>query len=540
MSPFGIIGTVWIAASTIALAQGPLPRITTLAGTGTPGLAGNDGAASLAQLDMASGVAVDAADNVYIADTWNHCVRRVAADGMIRAIAGTGAAGFSGDGGPAEAARLFLPRGLAFDSRGNLYIADSGNARVRKVDQDGNISTVAGSSTRGFAGDGGQAVYAQLNDPRSLVFDPAGNLYVADSGNFRIRRITPSGTITTVAGNGEYGPPLDRVAAIKSTLGMVQGMAFDGRGDLYFSDGFRHAVAKLSADDGLFHIVGGGGFGAGGDLGPASGAQFAFPKGVATDPAGNVYVADALNHRVRRIAPDGTVYTVAGMGGQGATGDRGPAVAAGLNAPYDLAFDSMGNLYIADSWNSRIRKIHSLAAPSAPLAISADPNPIPVSSPSVPGQTTVSWNAPGYERTEVHVNKPDGPKLAGGGSSGDARTGVWVTNGTPFFLVAPDTGKTLASVTVFVSGGISINAIPNPILVPEGTYRAQTTITWSAPGYDKVEIHVNTPTGPKLVSGGWTGSGQTGLWVSDGTVFYLVDGATGKTLATVAVRLQVR
>jgi sugar lactone lactonase YvrE len=343
---------------------------------------------------------------------------------------------------------LFLPRGLAFDSQGNLYIADSGNARVRKVGKDGNISTVAGSDPRGFGGDGSQATSARLNDPRGLAFDSSGNLYIADGGNFRIRKIATSGVITTVAGSGVYGPPQDGVSAIKSSLGMVQGLAFDSLGNLYFADSFNHVVFRLSTD-GLFHIVANGGFGSAGDQGPAATAQLEFPRGMAVDRLGNVYVADAFNNRVRVISPGASVRAVAGTGAAGAGGDYGPAVAASLNSPYDLAFDSQGNLYIADAWNSRVRKVHFLAVPSSSNAtIAASPNPIPVSSPLALGQTTIYWNAPGYANVEVHVDMPTGPELSSGGWTGSAETGVWVTDGAQFFLVDAATRITLASLTV--------------------------------------------------------------------------------------------
>lgn len=529
---------VFLASQCPVSGQGPVPRITTLAGTGVPGLTGDKGQATSARLDTSYGVAVDSANNVYISDSWNHCVRQVALDGTIRTIAGTGAAGFSGDGGQAQAARLFLPRGLALDSQGNLYIADSGNACIRKVDRNGIISTFAGMRAQGFAGDGLNATLAELNDPRGLAFDSKGNLYVADSLNYRIRKIVPSGIITTMAGNGSYGAPQDGVLAVNSSLGMVQGLAFDSGGNLYFSDSLNHVVCRITPDGMLRVLAGQSGFGPAGDQGPANAAQLEFPKGLATDSQGNVYFADALNHRVRVISPNGSIRTVAGSGVAGVGGDGVPAVATSLNSPYDLAFDSQGNLYIADAWNHRIRKVEGLLAP-APSAISirASPNPIPVSGPAI-GQTTISWNAPGYSSVQVRVNRPDGPEMAQDGSTGSAKSGLWVVDGTRFFLVDSATGKPLASVTAFVVAGVSISASPNPIPVPAGSGVGQTTILWDAPGYDKVEVHVEAPSGPTLATGGWTGAAQTSVWVVDGMRFFLVDTVTGKTLASVTVHLK--
>src|SRR5207249_819094 len=243
----------------------------------------------------------DPAGNPYLADTADHRIRKVTPGGTISTYAGSGNFGFSGDGGPATAAELNFPRDVALDPAGNLYIADSGNSRIRKVSPGGTISTYAGSGSRGFSGDGGPAAAAQLNNPVGMALDPAGNLYIADITNNRIRKVTSGGTISTYAGSGSFG----------------------------FS----------------------------GDRGPATASQLSVPVGVALDPAANLYTAHITNNRIRKDPPGGTISTYAGSGSCSFSGDGGPATAAQLNVPVGVALDPAGNLYIADQGNSRIRKV---------------------------------------------------------------------------------------------------------------------------------------------------------------------------------------
>ena len=331
--------------------------ITTIAGTGERGFSGDGGPAAAAQLDVPEGVAVDGAGNLYIADKLNHRIRRVDSSGIITTIAGTGETGFGGDGGPAINAQLNFPGTIAVDSVGNLYIADSFNHRIRRVDRFGNISTIAGTGEEGYSGDGGPAAAAQLNFPTGVVADIAGNLYIADSGNGRIRRVATSGAIRTIAGTGEEGYSGDDGPAIAARLNYPQGLALDVAGNLYISDSGNHRIRRVDSS-GIITTIAGireGGFG--GDGGPAVAAQLHFPSGVAVDSSGNLYIADWGNHRIRRIDSSGTIITIAGTGGSGSSGDGGPAVAAQLNLPQGVAADGNGNLYIADTENHRIRRV---------------------------------------------------------------------------------------------------------------------------------------------------------------------------------------
>ena len=331
-------------------------NISTVAGTGASGSGGDGGAATSAMLNNPEGVAADGSGNLYIADGGNHRIRKVdATTGIISTVAGTGAFGSSGDGGAATSARLSFPRGIALDSSGNLYIADL-TSRVRKVDATtGNISTVVGVAG-GFGGDGGAATSARLNSPRGVAVDGSGNLYIADTGNHRIRKVDTSGNISTTAGAGASG---DGGAATSATLSFPEGVALDGSGNLYIADSFNHRIRKVDAATGNISTVAGTGIsGFSSDGGAATSATLSFPEGVVLDGSGNLYIADAANNRIRKVdATTGNISTVAGTGTAGSGGDGGTATAATLNRPSGVALDGVGNLYIAEYFGSRIRKV---------------------------------------------------------------------------------------------------------------------------------------------------------------------------------------
>ena len=320
--------------------------IETVAGGGSS--LGDGGAAVAAQLDRPRGVAPDGLGNLYIADTSNNRIRKVDAAGVITTVAGDGTFGYGGDGGAATAAQLNFPYGVAPDGLGNLYIADTSNHRIRKVDAAGVITTVAGDGTRGFGGDGGAAVAAQLNRPFGVASDGAGNLYIADTSNNRIRKVDAAGVITT---------------AVAALLRQPTGVAPDGAGNLYIADLFNNRIRKVDAAGVISTVAGDGTEGFGGDGGAATAAQLNRPAGVAPDGAGNLYIADAGNHRIRKVDAAGAITTVAGDGTRGAGGDGGPAVEAQLNYPSGVALDAAGNLYIADFGNHRIRRLSLSAVP---------------------------------------------------------------------------------------------------------------------------------------------------------------------------------
>ncbi|MGW0335302.1 NHL domain-containing protein [Streptomyces sp. NPDC003011] len=335
------------------------PWISTVAGTGVAGFKGHNEPAATAQLNGPYGVAVDSAGTVYFSDYSNHRVRKIATDGKISTVAGTGVAGFSGDNGPALSAQLNCPRAVAVDSAGAVYITDASNHRIRKITTDGKISTVVGTGAAGFGGDGGPATAARLNLPLGVAVDSAGVLYVAEYSNHRVRKIATDGKISTVAGTGAAGFSGDNGPAASAQLNGPHEVEVDAAGDLYIADASNHRIRKVTADGKISTVAGTGAAGFGGDGGPAISAQLNIPVGVVADSSGTLYIADHSNHRVRKIAADGKISTVAGTGAAGFGGDGGPAASAQLRNPFGLAVDCVDALYIADHVNHRVRKIAS-------------------------------------------------------------------------------------------------------------------------------------------------------------------------------------
>jgi uncharacterized protein (TIGR03437 family) len=354
--------------------------ISTVAGNGTPGLGGDNGPATSGQLYGPAGVAVDSAGNVYIADTSNFLVRKVAG-GVITTVAGGGSS-YLGDNVPAASVHLYSPSGVAVDSAGNLYIADTGNQIVRKV-WGGVITTVAGSGASiygGFSGDNGPATSAQLSNPAGVAVDAAGNLYIADSANDRIRKVS-NGVITTVVGTGTPGFAGDNGPATSAELSAPNGIAVDSAGNLYIADTGNGRIRKVS--NGVITTVAGGGSSLG-DNGPATSAQIG-AYGVAVDSAGNLYIADGA--RVRKVA-NGVITTVAGNGTAGFGGDNGPATSAQLANATGVAVDSAGNLYVADKNNYRIRVLTPVGSA---CTYSVSPTTLPA--PASGGSLTVGIQA---------------------------------------------------------------------------------------------------------------------------------------------------
>ncbi len=324
-------------------------KIQTMAGTGSYGYSGDTGPATAAVIDAVYAIAADSQGNLYLADSWNNRIRKIAANGIIATIAGTGEPGFYGDGGAATSAKLNCPRGITVDGQGNVYISDSGNSRIRKISSTGTITTVAGTGTAGFSGDGGPATAAKISYPRGLAVKSDGTLYFADGLNFRIRMISPNGTVSTLAGMGAHGASGDGGPAKDAMVGLVQSLTLDSSGNLYFTDAYLNCVRKVTPAGTISTVASNSGTG--------GSPQFGFPRGLAVDGQGQIYVADSMNHRVNLVTPGGNVSTIAGTGTAGFSGDGVAAASAQLNYPYALALNSSGHLVIGDLRNYRIRGI---------------------------------------------------------------------------------------------------------------------------------------------------------------------------------------
>jgi uncharacterized protein (TIGR03437 family) len=368
--------------------------ITTVAGrasaSGNAGCSSGPGdgcKATDANLLSPTGIALDAEGNLYIADNNDQRIRKVNTAGIISTVAGTGTLGFSGDGGAATSANLFSSWGVGLDGKGNFYIADRVNNRIRKVDAAGIITTVAGNGTAGFGGDGGPATSASLRAPQAVLFDGAGNMYIADTNNFRVRKVNPVGIITTIAGYGGSSPLGDGGAATSAGVGPAS-LALDAAGNMYIADTSNARIRKINTAGVMSTIAGTGTSGSGGigDGGPAINAVV-FPQGIALDAAGNIYVGDFGNNRVRKIDTAGIITTVAGGGTTGGgIGDGGPATSASLGGPAGVLIDPAGNLYIADSGHGHVRKV---TFPAGAPSISA--NGVVNGASFVPGIVPNSW-----------------------------------------------------------------------------------------------------------------------------------------------------
>ncbi len=330
----------------------PDGKIMTVAGDGVADFGGDGGPASSAHLYYPIHVAVDGAGTLYIADN-SHRVRKVTGFGIISTVAGTGVAGYNGDGGPASAAQLNYPQALTLDSAGNLYVADRANHRIRRITGEGIISTIAGTGVGGYSGDGGAAMSAQLHSPDGIAFDPGGVLYISDSQNYRIRKVTPEGTIRFVAGNGTGG--YEPEAGLAASAWVLPGdLCVDGAGTAYFVNA--EVIRKITSGGMISNAAGRQSRGFNGDGLPPASTELYVPDGVAFDRAGNLYIADSWNHRIRKVPPSGTVSTFVGNGRPGYSGDGGYSTPQ-LAFPTDIAFGPDGSMYIADKGNHRVRKL---------------------------------------------------------------------------------------------------------------------------------------------------------------------------------------
>ena len=486
----------------------PDGKISSYAGTGTGGTSGDGGLARFANLNVI-GIAVDAHNNLLIADGVTNRVRIVtAADGIINTlagsgvpyfvpqglvvngdylifsdaaahhvrqfnmktgqvslVAGSGAASFTGDSSSATTATLNTPRGVALDAKGNLYIADSGNNRVRKVDTSGIITTVAGDGNGYSGGDGGPATSASINGPAAVAIDPSGNLYIAERSGNLVRKVSTSGIISTVAGTGTAGAPASETGvATQQSLYIPQGVFWDPSGSLLIADSGNNRIRRLSSDGTIATVAGSANSGFSGDGGPATSASLRGPLGMAADGNGNLYIADTSNNRIRLVGPDGTISTVAGTGTGGYNGDGSPATAYWLNTPYALVPGSSCSVLIADTQNQRMRQL----SPAVQYTILTSPSGLQV---TFDGQLTPTPAVVSLMPGTQHVLAAPGPQNGPAGTQ-------YVPSAAQTFTVPCGSAQASAVLNFQTQYQLTVGTDPGGSVTPTSSWQtAGTTVT---------------------------------------------------------------
>ncbi|MCY3022432.1 MAG: HYR domain-containing protein, partial [Planctomycetota bacterium] len=455
---------------TIMVSYAPTLIITTVAGNGNYGYNGDGIPAIAASLSSPEGVAVDGSGNLYIADKYNSRVRkRDAMSGAISTYAGNGSWEFYGDGGPATSAAIGYPSAVALSGSGNLFIADFMNMRVRKVDSMGTISTVAGNGNWGYSGDNVVATSTSLGYVTGLAADWGSNLFIADTSNNRIRRVdSMTRIITTVAGNGTAGYSGDGGPATSATLNRPSGVLLDGSGNLYIADNGNHRIRKVNGmSQTITTVAGNGTAGFSGDGATATLASLNGPIAVALDWAGSLYIVDTGNHRIRKVdAWSNTISTVAGDGNSSYYGDGGPAPLAALNYPNGVAVNSSdGTLYVADRDNNRIRRVGSDQRPTPPSGLTATA--------AGPSQVNLSWTDTSTNEMSFRIERMTG----GGGTYAEigfvgasvttyTDTSAWSNTEYHYRVRARnDSGDSSYSNEAFISAptvAVPAQATPNP------------------------------------------------------------------------------
>ena len=455
--------------------------IATVAGTGLNSFSGDNGPAAVSQVDTPAGMAMDSDGNVYFADSANNRVRKISPDGSITTVAGTGAIGYSGEFVPAVSAQLNHPMGIAVDVFGFLYIADTGNNRVRAVDPSGMIYTVAGNGNAAYYGDGLRAQDAALRGPEGVAVDDSRNIYIADTLNHRVREVTLDGILNTVAGNGK-GFGGDGGPGVNALLNLPVGIALDGGGNLFIADQGNGRIRMLSAGGFITTVAGSNGANGLGDGGPAVNAQLKTPQGVAVDATGNLYISDTGQNRVRKVGVDGTINTIGGTGRCCYSIDGISAAIAPLNAPSGIVVDASGNVWFADTGNQAIRRLQPLRAGASGVQTVVANAASNVMGPIAPGEVVAIYGA------------------GLGPASGTQTSGVTVLfNGTPGMIVGASANRITAIVPDTVAGSkVQVS----------GSYQNAPTFSISVPV---------APAAPGLFTADMSGVGQAMATNQDGS-----------------------
>ncbi|MES2703222.1 MAG: T9SS type A sorting domain-containing protein [Bacteroidota bacterium] len=417
------------------------------AGTGTGTYTGDGGLAINAGLFGLTTIAFDAAGNMYIADQNNNAVRKVNTSGVITTIAGKGVAGYSGDDTLGVAAMLNKPYGVAVDYMGNVYISDNGNNVIRKVNSAGIITTFAGTGVAGYSGDMGPANMARLKGPQGLAVDGSGNLYIADADNHVVRKISTTGAIATIAGTGTPGYSGNGGPATAAALHYPTAVAFDIFGNLYITDYLNNVVRKVSTSGTITTVAGTGVMGLSGDGGAATAAKLHYPSGVSIDGARNVYIADQGNNAVRRVDSNGIITNFAGTHTNGYTGNGGLATNAQLSSPKSVHADGWGRVYIVDYDNNVVRVVASSATINGVSSVTATPA-IVYPNPSADGTFTIRMQQHGsYTATLTDVLGNVITTVEGDGTTATINGGQ-LPSGNYFISVASASGVYRTQVAV--------------------------------------------------------------------------------------------
>ncbi len=452
-------------------------NISTFAGSHVDGNTGDGGIASAATMGSPYGVAADPAGNVFIADYFNSVIRKVDASGIITTIAGTGTAGFSGDGGPATAAQLNGPRGITLDGAGNMYIADKYNERIRKIDAAGNITTIAGNGLHGGLmgqpfGDDGPATAASLTYPASVALDCSGNMYIADLGSETVRKIDATGTITLFAGTHAGGYNGDNIAATTAQLNEPTCVLADCAGNVYIADSWNNRIRMIDGTGTITTIAGNGDSTYGGDGGAATAASLWIPMSITLDACGNLYICDWQNNVVRKVV-SGTISTFAGtkyIDWHGYDGDGGSADSSELYLPSSLAIDGTGNIYIADYGNFVIREI-GVTAPDPHRFANGTIQDMTIyadETVSINAQLTVPNSVIGRTQTWTVSRMPENAVVTGFGASAPGSGTTVAPTGLTYSPIPGFTGRD--EFTVVTSDGINTSSTTiNVFIIPAPT-----------------------------------------------------------------------
>ena len=372
-------------------------QIQTVAGDGYLHAIGDGGLATDALLSQPSAIALNSAGSLYIADTGTQRVRQVLPTGVIQTLAGTGVADSAADNVVASTATLKSPMGVALDAAGDIVIADTYNQRIRQVAADGRIHNLVGTGVGGVGAEGMAPAQTPLNGPSGVCIDRGGTLFVVDTFNHRVLQAAPQTLVVTAAGNGAPGDAGDGGPARLAQLNRPSACARDSAGNLFIADTLNHRIRKVAPSGTVSTVAGTGAAGFTGDEGPAIAASISAPRGVAVDDNGDIFIADTGNHRIRQVTPDGVIHTIAGQGPAGFSGDGGPAASARMNAPGGLLLDGAGDLYFADTGNNRVRRLVPGAAPPSALVVLPPLSAVGAASlsqgPVAPGEIIVIFGA---------------------------------------------------------------------------------------------------------------------------------------------------